>query len=132
MAKDSLKAVTNLASHAASSPTGATADNRFFASTVIARRRMEAIRVLVLALYRELEAPNLTAVPKEGLNLHNEVARFEADLIRSALAVTGNRQRQAARLLGMKVATLNAKVKKYQLIPRQKLENSEELDLRLG
>jgi DNA-binding NtrC family response regulator len=47
------------------------------------------------------------------INLADEVRRFETELIRSTLLRTGGRQRRAARLLGMKVSTLNAKIKRY-------------------
>jgi len=49
------------------------------------------------------------------LDLQAEVHRFEAELIRSALARTQGRQRRAARLLGMKVTTLNAKIRRYKI-----------------
>lgn len=45
----------------------------------------------------------------------DEVHRYEAGLIRCALIRTGGRQRRAARLLKMKVTTLNAKIKRYHL-----------------
>ena len=47
------------------------------------------------------------------IDLQAEVRRFETELIRSALIHTGGRQRQAARLLGTKVTTLNTKIKRY-------------------
>jgi DNA-binding NtrC family response regulator len=49
------------------------------------------------------------------LNLHDQVQQFEAALIRSALERTGGRQRRAARLLGVKVTTLNTKIKRHQI-----------------
>jgi DNA-binding NtrC family response regulator len=49
------------------------------------------------------------------LNLKTEVHRFEAELIRNALVRTGGRQRRAARLLGMKVTTLNTKIRRYKI-----------------
>jgi DNA-binding NtrC family response regulator len=45
------------------------------------------------------------------------VRRFECDLIRWALARTNGHQRRAARLLNIKVTTLNAKIKRYGIIP---------------
>jgi DNA-binding NtrC family response regulator len=47
------------------------------------------------------------------LNLYEEVKRFESDLIRAALVRTGGNQSRAARLLGVKHTTLNAKIKRY-------------------
>jgi DNA-binding NtrC family response regulator len=46
------------------------------------------------------------------IDLSEEVARYEADLIRCALLRTGGRQRAAARLLNVKISTLNAKIKR--------------------
>jgi transcriptional regulator with GAF, ATPase, and Fis domain len=47
------------------------------------------------------------------LSLQAMVRRFEAELIRQALMRTGGKQRQAARLLGEKKTTLNAKILRY-------------------
>jgi transcriptional regulator with GAF, ATPase, and Fis domain len=44
------------------------------------------------------------------------VKKFEADLIRAALVRTGGNQARAARLLGVKHTTLNAKIKRHQLL----------------
>jgi len=49
------------------------------------------------------------------VKLSDEVKRFEAKLIREALAKTGGHQARAARLLGVKNTTLNAKIKRYQI-----------------
>ncbi|HEX8136808.1 MAG TPA: helix-turn-helix domain-containing protein [Pyrinomonadaceae bacterium] len=79
--------------------------------------RLEALKVLALALLNEIEAlgqsQGHSAV--RAINLADEVRRFETDLIRGALMQTGGRQRPAARLLGMKVPTLHAKMKRYQI-----------------
>lgn len=50
-----------------------------------------------------------------GINLHDEVRRFEIDMIKSALQYTNGHQRAAARLLGLKPTTLNAKMKLYKI-----------------
>ena len=47
------------------------------------------------------------------ISLNEEVRRFEADLIRAALVRSGGNQARAARLLGVKHTTLNAKIKRY-------------------
>ena len=49
----------------------------------------------------------------ENLKLHEEVQRYEAELIRKALHRTGGNQRRAAKLLGVKVTTLNCKIKRF-------------------
>jgi DNA-binding NtrC family response regulator len=79
--------------------------------------RLEALKVLALALLSEIDALGQIAShgPQRSINLADEVRRFETDLIRGALMQTGGRQRRAARLLGMKVPTLHAKMKRYQI-----------------
>lgn len=79
--------------------------------------RLEALKVLALALLSEIDALGQIAShgPQRSINLSDEVRRFETDLIRGALMQTGGRQRRAARLLGMKVPTLHAKMKRYQI-----------------
>ena len=49
----------------------------------------------------------------QKVKLYDEVRKFEADLIRAALVRTGGNQSRAARLLGVKHTTLNAKIKRY-------------------
>ena len=58
---------------------------------------------------------NDTSATDKRFDLRSEVQQFEADLIRSALEVTGGRQRRAARLLGTKVTTLTAKIRRYKI-----------------
>jgi transcriptional regulator with PAS, ATPase and Fis domain len=48
-------------------------------------------------------------------SLKVEVRRLEIRLIRNALSQTHGHQRKAARLLGVKATTLNAKIKRYQI-----------------
>src|SRR5215213_4228629 len=77
--------------------------------------RIEALKTLALNLLRELEALEQSRADDRGtkLSLHEEVRRFEEDMIRCALIRTGGCQRRAARMLGMSAATLNAKIKRY-------------------
>lgn len=78
--------------------------------------KLDAARVLASALIAILEdesESDLRRGPK--IRLRDEVQRFEANLIRSALRYTGGRQRRAARLLGMNVSTLNSRIKRYRL-----------------
>ncbi|HEX8775593.1 MAG TPA: helix-turn-helix domain-containing protein [Pyrinomonadaceae bacterium] len=81
--------------------------------------RIEALKTLALNLLRELEALEQSRADDRGakLSLHEEVRRFEEDMIRCALIRTGGRQRRAARMLGMSAATLNAKIKRYGISP---------------
>jgi hypothetical protein len=78
---------------------------------------IQTLKVLALTLLEEITF--LEVEPGKGgstgLDLQSQVHKFEAAVIRSALERTGGRQRRAARLLGMKVTTLNTKIKRYKL-----------------
>ena len=86
-------------------------------SNAARNNKIEALKTLVQALLNEIAAlDEVSTLDRVGeVNLSDEVHRYEADLIRCALIRTGGRQRRAARLLNMKVATLNAKIKRYHL-----------------
>jgi hypothetical protein len=56
---------------------------------------------------------------EQGINLYDEVSRFECELIRCALAHTGGNQVRAARLLGLKTTTLHNKIKHYRIPVRK-------------
>lgn len=49
------------------------------------------------------------------LNFKEQVLAFERSLIRSALIRAGGNQRRAARALGIKITTLNSKIKRYRI-----------------
>ena len=51
--------------------------------------------------------------------MQEEVRRFEINLIERALRRTGGNQVRAARMLGMKVTTLNSKIIRYGINPDQ-------------
>ena len=79
--------------------------------------RLISLREVALELLNAVESLKKTsAVNDHKLNLDDEVRKFEADLIRAALVRTGGNQARAARLLGVKHTTLNAKIKRYQLL----------------
>ena len=78
--------------------------------------RIKLLKVLTLTLLRELEGVGVEpGHVTDEFNLQHEVEHFEAELIRSALIMTGGRQRRAAKLLGMKVTTLHSKIRRYGL-----------------
>jgi len=79
--------------------------------------RISSLRILAQSLIRQIELLEQEAASgsENTFDAQNEVRRFEAELIRSALIRTGGRQRRAARLLGMKVTTLNTKIKRYRI-----------------
>ena len=79
--------------------------------------KTKQLKNLALSLLMEVQA--LSEVPtldiKNGIDFYEEVSRFEVDLIQRALAHTGGNQVRAARLLKMKVTTLNSKIKHYNI-----------------
>ena len=91
--------------------------------------RVQGLKEMVLSVLKEaqaLESATLMselAIPQgirqtdieNGINLDDAVRRFESNIIRQALLITGGNQARAARLLGIKPNTLNYKVKIYNL-----------------
>jgi len=79
--------------------------------------RLSSLKEVVLDLLNAVESIRKTE-PRNGerkLRLHDEVQRFEADLIRAALVRSAGNQARAARHLGVKHTTLNAKIKRYKI-----------------
>lgn len=77
---------------------------------------LENLRDLACSLLTELDSlGRLTPQSADPVDLKDAVQRFEMDLISAALEKTRGNQSQAARLLGVKHTTLNAKVKRYQI-----------------
>ena len=81
--------------------------------------KIKTLKELTLALLQEVESlkGNGAFEGKPSLDFADEVRRFETDLIRWALMHTGGHQRRAARMLNLKVTTLNAKIKRYGIRP---------------
>jgi DNA-binding NtrC family response regulator len=52
-----------------------------------------------------------------GISFYDEVNRFQVELIRRALEITGGHQSRAAKLLGMNTTTLNSKIRYYNIRP---------------
>lgn len=82
--------------------------------SVAENNRLEALKVLSQSILREVNSLQReeNAAAAEKIDLAKEVQSYEEDLIRCALLRTGGRQRKAARLLGVKISTLNAKIKR--------------------
>src|SRR5215510_4298595 len=82
--------------------------------------QIEVLRNLLHTLVEQLEVlggkTHETAKDHQSTNLHDEVRRFEIELINSALYRTHGHQLQAARLLGVKTTTLNSKIKRYNIM----------------
>src|SRR5215467_4102063 len=64
------------------------------------------------AAVEDLEASDLPRLD-EQFDFYQEVERFQVNLIKSALRVSGGSQVKAARLLKLKATTLNAKIKLF-------------------
>jgi DNA-binding NtrC family response regulator len=81
--------------------------------------KLKTLKELTLALLQEVESlkGSATYEGRAGVDFADEVRRFETDLIRWALLHTGGHQRRAARMLNLKVTTLNAKIKRYGIRP---------------
>jgi len=80
--------------------------------------RLDELRAIARYLLNELESLGQPAAPEPDveLNLDDEVKRYEVALIRAALDKAGGSQTRAARMLGVKVTTLNTKIKRYQIM----------------
>ncbi len=88
---------------------------------VLKEAQTDALKLLSQLLLREIDALiDLEEKIDKGIsgmsiNLHEEMQHFEASLIRSALIRSGGVQRRAAKILGVKVTTLNIKIKRYKI-----------------
>jgi len=78
--------------------------------------RIPTLRRIVVQLLQEIEPRALGLNPK-GSSFTEKVSAFERSLICAALSKTAGNQTRAAKVLGIKVTTLNAKIKRYQIIP---------------
>ncbi len=78
---------------------------------------IQNLRTLTLKLLREVQSIGEvhTVNLEGGLDFYSEVSRFEIDLIKRALLQTAGHQGRAAKLLNLKVTTLNSKIKHYNL-----------------
>jgi DNA-binding NtrC family response regulator len=78
---------------------------------------LKNLRELTLRLLREVQSIGEvhTVNLEGGLDFYSEVSRFEVDLIKRALLQTAGHQGRAAKLLNLKVTTLNSKIKHYNL-----------------
>ena len=80
----------------------------------LARHNLNNLREAALTVLKEVDS--LTSnqpEPDRKLGLQEEVQRYEIELIRNALQRTRGNQRRAAKLLDVKVTTLNCKIKRY-------------------
>ena len=75
---------------------------------------INTLREAAMTLLREVESLASQQEPPstQRLGLQEEMQRYESELIRDALHRTRGNQRRAAKLLGVKVTTLNCKIKR--------------------
>lgn len=94
-------------------------ESRDAQSELALNSQIEALKDVALSLLHEVQSLGAVknAEVRRGINFYEEVRRFEADLIRRALIQTGGHQMRAARLLNLKVSTLNSIIKRYQIDP---------------
>jgi len=80
-------------------------------------QRTHVLKDLALALLNEVQTlgDNQPLHDNEAIDFYDEVRRFEIELITRALKRTGGHQMRAARLLNVKVTTLNSKIKRYNI-----------------
>jgi DNA-binding protein Fis len=81
------------------------------------RHKITMVKQLAIRLLREVQSIREVEVRSlnAGVDFYEEVSRFEIELIKCALLQTAGHQRQAARLLNLKVTTLNSKIKHYNI-----------------
>jgi DNA-binding NtrC family response regulator len=79
--------------------------------------RLKELKEVARTLLREIESLSTAQSDHQGesVRLYDEVQRFETALIRHALGRTGGSQTRAAKLLGVKLTTLNSKIKRYKI-----------------
>jgi DNA-binding protein Fis len=79
--------------------------------------RMLMLKEILSSILDQIEITrNVRSVSlRRGIDLYDEVRRFEIDLIESALEQTKGNQARAARLLGINQTTLNQKIKRYNI-----------------
>lgn len=88
--------------------------------------RLGFLKKIASALVEEVKAIQVfrSANMRNGINLPNELQRIEIYLIKSALQRTYGNQTKAARLLGIKLTTLNNKIKRFRLSSEPDFDDS--------
>src|SRR5215217_5294863 len=90
---------------------------------------LDTLREAAITLLREVESLASQQEPAPAwLGLQEEVQRYESELIREALQRTRGNQRRAAKLLGVKVTTLNCKIKRLGISTYEPQINADYTD----
>lgn len=89
---------------------------------VLKQNQLEALKSLSLLLVREIDSLEgmQSTLEKEierekPICLFNELQHFEAKMLRCALIRSMGNQTKAAKLLGLKLTTFHAKLKRYKI-----------------
>jgi len=89
---------------------------------ILKQNQLEALKSLSMLLVREINSLEETEMSLEReiesekpICLPRQIERFEAHMIRCALIRSMGKQTKAAKLLGMKVTTLNMKIKRHRI-----------------
>ncbi len=83
--------------------------------------KLNLIKMKVNSLLEELRTFESTTAQKreidlvKGIDFYDEIKRFETELIVNALRCTSGHQSKAARILNVKLSTLNSKIKHYNI-----------------
>lgn len=85
----------------------------------IFKQKLKVMKEIALALVEEIEALGYVRSVNisRGINLQEEMRRFEVHLVQSALERTGGHQTRAAQLLGINLTTLHNKLKRLNISP---------------
>lgn len=80
---------------------------------------IEVLKEMAFNLLQEVKALSHSPATDfaRGIDFYDAVRRFEIDLIHRALAITDGHQSRAARLLNLKITTLNSMMKRYNIVP---------------
>lgn len=95
--------------------------------------RLNQLKELAQRMITEIESLKLSgsSLPyqiQQGINLREEVRKFEAELIRLALEISGGNQQEAAKLLGLKKSTICAKVKQIPKVFERGVSDNNEAE----
>jgi len=102
----------------------------------LTNNRVKALKSLAILLLHEVEflenltpQKNISSSEDSVFTLAGEVEHFEIELIRNALIQSRGHQLKAAKILGIKMTTLNMKLKRYRIDARSfivpELENHD-------
>ena len=81
------------------------------------KRRLEVMREIVSMLADEIDSLGFVRSIniRQGIDMHDEVRRFEVHLVQAALERTGGHLTNAAKLLGVNLTTLHNKIKRLNI-----------------